>query len=97
MSKKAPETITKTPAEVRLVNFDFAEDLDGSAALASAVFTITPSGPGVQNYGVSGNLAQARITAGTAGLYTLAAKVTDDGSPSQTYEGVGVLVIEALG
>ena len=96
MAKKAPETVVMTPNEIKLINMNFAADL-GTANLSGApTFTVSADGPATASETTTGQLAQAKFdaTGVSAGLYTVTVTASDDSTPTQTFEGIGELLVE---
>lgn len=98
MAKKAPETVTMTPNEVKLINMNFLADLGDALLSGSPSFTVSAGGPTASSPTVSTTFAQAKFTASGAdpGLYTVTVQVNDNSIPAQTFEGIGELLVEAV-
>lgn len=97
MSKKAEETIVKTPNEVKLCNMDFAEDLlAGEAITAAPSWTSTPAGLTITAPAFSGSKAQGMFAGGTNGV-TYLVKCEVQATGGQIYQGCGDLHVEDLG
>ena len=80
-----------TPNEVKLVNMEFAEDLDGDtiASIISVVFV--PTGPTFTT-AISGTKAQVKLTGGMqAGTRYRCTMLIQSTTNSETFEGHGWL------
>lgn len=103
MGKLAKETIVKSPGEAIVCDFIFPDgDFLPSANLVGpptiTASPVTTPALTLTSFSVSARRAQVKISGGLAPTtYQIKCVANDDGSPTQTHEGLGNLTVEALG
>lgn len=97
MAKLAKETNVKTPAEEKLIDFDFTADLDTGESIVSSpapLISIVPDDVSISTIAVSGSRVQVMYKGGNTGMHTVFCTCTTNNG--QKYQGLGYLLIAPL-
>jgi hypothetical protein len=91
----APEIVYKDADEVRIVSFDFTDDLNASATISTIVSVVAaPAGPTFANNSIVGSAVNTKVTGGTnATDYTVTCTITT--SDGETLELSGILRVRS--